>query len=769
MKREGRPRSTLALLVTIVLVVSVIAFVASTRQPAAPSSATSTTGSTPQGSETAATSQASSSSAVSATSQTSATSTVLRIPDTQSAYAADVSSSLTAPTGTNTTMTICTTPGQRSAALELQVVSDATGLPVQQGAPAVSAVYRTGCAGNGFQESQTLYLERVSEGSSGWFDFPITLGAYNFTVSYAGLTYLFPGGSYPDSTTCVTLAVPSGTVTQDRYQFSNYDCAGNLGGWAANATYGCFGEVYLRVLSDSETALVAGAAVTTAYNFAYTCALSSFSESPSSSCPYLSCFSGEAFKSFTTSTSTEWYAFGDAADSFSVIYGGQAYNVAASQRAGSTCVTLHVPSGAVDTTYGASCMAESSTSATLQSSTTSSTSTTTSPASSSTTSQSASSSSSALSTGSSPSISAAEVANVTLTPWPGQIAVNPVTGKVYVSDLFANTLTVLNASNNEIIRNISLPGTPASGIAIDTELDMVYVPVSDCTNLPNARNSCNSPGGEQSPGSIIRIDGQNDTIVGEFPIGVQRLAIDPTRQVLYGTSNAYVSSLGVDYLISYDENSGALLSDAPLNATLLDMAVSPESNMVYLTACGQMSLACGGAEVLAINVTSHSAAFRVQWTAPLGYDAINFPLAFDSTNHAIYVMGETGANLTLDAIDGLTGKLLYSASLGSSCAGAGGGGMVVNPTSDRLYVVSNSQNFLLIIDGGTGTLVGTFNTPQSGGEYNIGLNPATQEVYVTLESASHPNTGYFVALSGEGLNRISQVEPGFLQRGICLP
>ena len=452
MKREGPPRSTLALLVTIVLVVSVIALVASTQQPAAPTSTTSTTASTPQGSETV------------ATSRSSTSSTVSRIADTQSTYAATVSSSATTPTGTNTTMTICTTPGQRSAALELQVVSDATGMPVQQGAAAVSAVYRTGCAGNGFQESETLYLERVSEGSSGWFDFPITLGAYNFTVSYAGHTYLFPGGSYPDSTTCVTLAVPSGVVTLAQYQFSNYDCAGNLGGWAANATYRCFGEVYLRVLSDSDSALVAGAAVTTAYNFAYTCAPSSFSESPSSSCPYLSCFSGEAFKSFTTTKGTEWYAFGDAANSFSVIYDGQAYNVTASQRAGSTCVTLHVPSGAVDTTYGASCATGSSTSATLQSSTTSGTSTTILPTSSSTTSQSASSSSTALSTGSSPSILAAEVANVTLTPWPGQIAVNPVTGKVYVSDLFANTLTVLNASNHEIIRNITLPGT-ASGIA----------------------------------------------------------------------------------------------------------------------------------------------------------------------------------------------------------------------------------------------------------------------------------------------------------------
>jgi YVTN family beta-propeller protein len=339
--------------------------------------------------------------------------------------------------------------------------------------------------------------------------------------------------------------------------------------------------------------------------------------------------------------------------------------------------------------------------------------------------------------------------------------VNPVTGKVYVSDLFANTLTVLNASNRAIIRTITLPGTPGFGIAVDTKKDMVYVSVAGCTNLPNVSNSCNSPCGEQKGGGIIVIDGRNDTIVGEFPIHVQRLAIDPTRQILYGISTAYVSTVGPVYLFSFDEDSGTVLSYKPLgSATPLDMAVNSQSNMVYLSAFDG-----GNAEVLAINKTS----YLVQWTTPLGYVAMNFPLVFDSTNHSVYVMGETGGNLTLDAIDGLTGKLLYSASLGSSCAGAGGGGMVVDTTSNRLYVVSDSQNFLLVIDGGAGKLVGTLNIPQSGGEHNVGLNPATHEVYLTLESSSHPNTGYFVVLSGEGLNRISQVEPGFLQRGTCLP
>jgi hypothetical protein len=227
--------------------------------------------------------------------------------------------------------------------MELQVVSDTTGVPVQQGAPAVGAVYETGCNAMGSHATDVLYFDRLSEGSSGWFDLPGLLGGFNFTVGYAGHTYSFPANSALVSTTCVTLFVPSGVVTLTSYQYSNYDCAGNLGRWAANATYACFGEVYLRVLSYSDLAPVPGAVVNTSYDFnnSDACNLSPYPGSPE-------------LKNFTT-TNTEWYAFGDAAKSFSVLDGGRTYNVTQSQRAGSTCVTLLVPSGAVNTIYGPSC------------------------------------------------------------------------------------------------------------------------------------------------------------------------------------------------------------------------------------------------------------------------------------------------------------------------------------------------------------------------------------------------------------------------------
>ena len=141
--------------------------------------------------------------------------------------------------------------------------------------------------------------------------------------------------------------MPSGAVSLAVYQFSNYDCAGNLEVGAGQSTYGCFGEVLLRVLSDSNSVPVEGADVTTIYDFPTTCLYPG--EYPRS-------YNGEAFKSFTTTT-TEWYAFGDSINSFNVTYDRQTYVVTVSQRAGSTCETLHVPSGAVDTTYGPGCVA----------------------------------------------------------------------------------------------------------------------------------------------------------------------------------------------------------------------------------------------------------------------------------------------------------------------------------------------------------------------------------------------------------------------------
>jgi hypothetical protein len=338
--------SWIAAIIVVMLAAGIAAYSADSTGSTASNSGISTKnanssflGSSPLGNST--------SSSVLATSQASTSSTVSRVADTQSTFAATVSSPVTTPTGMNTTMSNCGGVPDRPAMMELQVVSDATGMPVQQGALTVSSVFQAGCNGFEGQAHETLYFDRVSEGQSGWFDLPNNstdnmAGAYNATVGYAGHSYSFHAGAYPASTTCAVLAAPSGVVTVTTYFFSNYDCAGSFGGWAGRFSYYCFGEVYLRVLSDSDSTPVAGAVVTTTYDIPETCGAGD----PS----------GLTFVSFTT-TNTEWYAFGDSTYSFTVATGGQIYNVTASQRPGaSTCVTLHVPSGVVGMTYGPRCV-----------------------------------------------------------------------------------------------------------------------------------------------------------------------------------------------------------------------------------------------------------------------------------------------------------------------------------------------------------------------------------------------------------------------------
>ena len=104
---------------------------------------------------------------------------------------------------------------------EFRVVSDSTGTPVS--GENIKAVDRLGCNG----QNQVVYLDSFSrpvyvtnftESDGGWLvpDFPSQAtvgGGLSFTITYQGATYAFNSEYPPIGTNCVTLHVPSGTVT----------------------------------------------------------------------------------------------------------------------------------------------------------------------------------------------------------------------------------------------------------------------------------------------------------------------------------------------------------------------------------------------------------------------------------------------------------------------------------------------------------------------------------------------------------------------------
>ena len=363
--------------------------------------------------------------------------------------------------------------------------------------------------------------------------------------------------------------------------------------------------------------------------------------------------------------------------------------------------------------------------------------------------------------GTEPSISSVLAANVTISGFPGEIAVNPNTNRIYLSDVFANELTILDASTHSVMGTITLPGTAQSGLAVDTTSNTVYVPVAGCTNELNASNSCDSGPGRAGQGGIVAINGTTDSVIGEYHFDVGALAVDPSTGGLYGISeNTGLSSQASGFLLEINGVSGSLIANISLGAGPLNLAVNVKTNMVYVTACKEIPLSCLGAEVLLVNGASHS----LQSATPLNFNALNFNMVVDPSTNTVYTMGEDGPNLTLVAMDGSSGKVDYSQAVGSSCAGAGGGTLTINTASGLIYAAFDSQLFFLVISASTGQTVNMLSTPAW--FQAATFNPATSQAYMTSEGQNQ-KVGYLLIVPGV-LNE-SYVNISLLQLGICLP
>jgi len=104
-----------------------------------------------------------------------------------------------------------------AGSFQLRVVSDYIGFPIH--GEKVNAEYVTPtCIGFGPSTPQVVHIDNFSAGNGGWLT-PIyppgapSPGALNLTVAYQGRDYNFSESVPPLGGECVTLHVPSGSVT----------------------------------------------------------------------------------------------------------------------------------------------------------------------------------------------------------------------------------------------------------------------------------------------------------------------------------------------------------------------------------------------------------------------------------------------------------------------------------------------------------------------------------------------------------------------------
>lgn len=101
-------------------------------------------------------------------------------------------------------------PGGLQAGAFLRIVGNSSQSIVPQ---KLIARLSANCAGG----AQSAYLGNSSEDPNGWISFTYPDGAvvgnYTFSIAYSGEVYSFQAWSYPESTNCIVLQIPSGNVT----------------------------------------------------------------------------------------------------------------------------------------------------------------------------------------------------------------------------------------------------------------------------------------------------------------------------------------------------------------------------------------------------------------------------------------------------------------------------------------------------------------------------------------------------------------------------
>ena len=268
-------------------------------------------------------------------------------------------------------------------------------------------------------------------------------------------------------------------------------------------------------------------------------------------------------------------------------------------------------------------------------------------------------------------------ANVPTGQAPSSIAVNPVTGKIYVVNAIDGTVTVIDGKTNTTV-TVSGIVTPA-GIAVNPASNKIYVSsaegaaVTVIDGLTNSTSSVN---------------------VGNGPSGI---AVNPV------TNRIYVMNQ-VDSTVTVINGTNNATSTVTLTGVPYGLAVNPVTNKIYVALASTN------------NVAVIDGATNTASTVPAGM----FPnfVAVNQATNKVYVANS--ADNTVTVIDGNTG------STATVSVGTGPVQLAVNPVTNKIYVANNGSNNISVIDGATNSVATVTVGLQPGG---IVVNPLTNRIF----------------------------------------
>jgi len=310
------------------------------------------------------------------------------------------------------------------------------------------------------------------------------------------------------------------------------------------------------------------------------------------------------------------------------------------------------------------------------------------------------------------------------------IAVNPVTNKIYVANLLASNVTVIDGATNTT-STIATGPYPAA-IAVNPVTNRIYV------------------GGFQSP-NVTVIDGAtaatSTVAAGSNPAAI---AVNPVTNKIY-VANSGSSSVTVIDGVTNTTSTVAVEPDPT------GFAVNPATNKIYVANendAPSLTPDDGATSGNSTNgsVTVIDGATNTTSTIAVG-DGAQL-IALNPVTNKIYVATNVDSHVTI--IDGATGTTSTIA------VGNVFGGVVVNPVTNKIYIAGGGSEDVTVIDGLT---TATSIVAESPGESAsaIAVNPATNKIYavnslnVLVIDGATGATSTIATATGLGFVAVNQV------------
>ncbi len=255
-------------------------------------------------------------------------------------------------------------------------------------------------------------------------------------------------------------------------------------------------------------------------------------------------------------------------------------------------------------------------------------------------------------------------------PGPEDVAINPDGSRVYVSNLAANNISVIDPSTNTVIAKISFPGSP-SGMCFSPDGLTLYV-------------CCNT--------GVEVVNTITNTITGFIPVSDDPtdLAISPDGATLYVTENN-TSNIGSEfYFVS--TVAGKVINHITVGMASYGVCVSPDGSRIYVANSYSNNVSVIDAAAQTI-ITSFAAG-----TGPWG-------LCLSPDGSVLYVTN-SGENPytnvpqgSVSVIDTKIGRLIATITVGLLPEG-----ISITPDGSEVYVANDFGDTLPDAVPGTGTV-----------------------------------------------------------------